>query len=241
MRYGVFSDVHSNLEAFEAVCEDFKSCRIDRFLFCGDIVGYGASPSECIAKLISLDPVCIAGNHDWAVADVIDLDSFNQMANQSIVWTKEKINESERLFLSNLELMKNGTTWRLVHGSLNNPQDFNYMSDEYMAARTFSCLEEQVCFVGHTHKAGIFIQNREKISLTQEKLLKLKKDLRYIVNVGSVGQPRDGDCKASFCVYDDVDSSVEFRRVPYDARRARQKIIDCGLPKILGDRLLAGR
>lgn len=241
MRYGVFSDVHSNLEAFEAICEDFKSCRIDQFLFLGDIVGYGANPSECIAMLKSLDPVSIAGNHDWAVADVIDLDSFSQMAAQSIIWTKEIINESEQSFLSGLELIKNGSTWRLVHGALNNPQDFNYMSDEYMAARTFSCLEEQVCFVGHTHKAGIFIQDKEKINLSLVKSCKLKKDLRYIVNVGSVGQPRDGDHKASLCVYDDVDSSIEFRRVPYDAKRARQKIIDSGLPRLLGDRLLAGR
>jgi predicted phosphodiesterase len=240
MRYGVFSDVHSNLEAFEAVCEDFKSCHIDQFLFLGDIVGYGASPLECIEKLKSLDPVSIAGNHDWAVADVIGLDHFNQMAAQSIVWTREKISESERLLLSSLELMKNGTTWRLVHGTLNNPQDFNYMTDVYAAASTFSCLKEQVCFIGHTHKAGILIQNKEKIISCQEKFIKLKKDLRYIVNAGSVGQPRDGNCMASFCIFDDADLSIEFRRVPYDARSARKKIIDIGLPRILGDRLLAG-
>lgn len=241
MRYAVFSDVHSNLEAFEAVLEFFGKSNIDKYLFLGDIVGYGANPKECIAALRRLDPVSVAGNHDWAAVGLLDTDYFNKAARKAIFWTKDNTSGSDRLFLSGLELTSEGKNHCLVHGTLHHPEEFDYMIDGYRAQKTFYLLKQKVCFVGHSHNAGVFIEDEEKIYYKEPASLELREGKRYIVNDGSVGQPRDGDPRASFCIYDEGSSTIEFIRLPYDVASAQKKIIDAGLPKVLADRLSVGR
>ncbi len=241
MRYAVLSDVHSNLEAFEAVLESLGQSNIDTYLFIGDIVGYGANPKECIAALRRLDPVSVAGNHDWAPVGLMDTDYFNEAAMSAVFWTKDNISESDGLFLSGLELIKEVENYCLVHGTLDHPQEFDYMTDGYRAMKTFSLLRQNICFVGHSHRPGVFVEDEEKIYYQEPRVLRLKEGKRYIVNDGSVGQPRDGDPRACFCIYDENSSTIEFRRVPYNVSLAQKKIIQAGLPRVLAERLAVGR
>ena len=241
MRYAVFSDVHSNLEAFEAVLDEFKKCRIDRYLFLGDIVGYGASPQECITALKLTEAVSVVGNHDGAVLGSIDTKDFNEVAQEAVLWTKENIRESDKQFLSNLPLVQSEKKICLVHGTLSRPQDFDYMIDGYQAMKSFYALEVQICFIGHTHIPGIFVEEQGKILYTRDAVIPVRNNKRYIVNAGSIGQPRDGDSRACFCIYDDAASRIEFKRIPYDIESAQRKILAAGLPKGLAHRLAVGR
>ena len=240
MRYAVFSDIHSNLEAFRALLDAFAEIKIDHYLFLGDIVGYGADPKGCIALLRQLNPVMVAGNHDWAAVDLTDIDYFNEWAKAAVLWTKENISENDRLFLKQMILVKESESFCLVHGTLNHPEKFDYMSDGERASKTFYLLGKQVCFVGHSHCPGVFVDDGEKLSYHEPKKLLLKKEYRYIINAGSVGQPRDRDPMACFCIYDESEQSVEFRRIPYDISEAQKKILEAGLPRILADRLALG-
>lgn len=241
MRYAVFSDVHSNLEAFESVLESLKKSNIDRYLFIGDIVGYGADPKECIAVLRRLNPSIVAGNHDRAAVGLMETDYFNEAARSAVVWTKDHICESDRLFLNGMELIQETKDFCLVHGTLQHPEGFDYMLDEYRAQKTFSLLKQKICFVGHSHSPGVFIEEGEKIYYREPETLSLEDGKRYIVNDGSVGQPRDNDPRACFCIYDDDSGGIEFMRAAYDVALAQKKIIKAGLPRSLADRLSFGR
>jgi len=159
MRYGIFSDVHSNLEALDAVLEAYKKERIDRYLCVGDIVGYAANPRECIEKAKMLAMITVAGNHDWASVNLFSTDYFNPLAKEAIIWTQRNLDDQGRYFLGGLKLIYKNEDLTMVHGTLDKPQDFNYMSDGYTAAKTFGLLENNICFVGHTHMPGIFIES----------------------------------------------------------------------------------
>lgn len=241
MRYAVFSDIHSNLEAFEAILDIIPEFHIDKNLFLGDIVGYGASPGECIALLRALDALSVAGNHDWAVVGMTQIENFNEEARAAVLWTKKNLSEADRIFLSSLTLVQETMHLCLVHGTLSHPEEFDYMIDGARAAKSFVLCEQQVCFVGHTHRPGVFVDTGEKIVYQECARLQLQEGRRYIVNDGSVGQPRDGDPRACFCIYDDGTQTLEFIRVPYDVAAAQKKIRDAGIPRMLADRLSAGR
>lgn len=241
MRYAVFSDVHSNLEAFKAVLEFFSKSKIDRYLFVGDIVGYGADPKECIVALQGLSAISVAGNHDWAVVGLMDIGYFNETTKEALLWTKDNLLEPDRLFLSGLALVKEEGCCCLVHGTLTHPQEFDYMIDGYRAMKTFYSLKQQICFVGHSHCPGVFIEEGKKVDYKEPQTLTIEKGKRYIVNDASVGQPRDGDPRACCCIYDDEASTIEFKRIEYDVALAQKKIVAAGLPKILADRLSVGR
>lgn len=242
MRYGIFSDVHSNLEGFLEVLEAYKKESIDTYLSLGDIVGYGANPKECIQKAKSLAIDSVAGNHDWASVDLFPVTYFNTYAKDAIAWTKKQLDDSDSHYLESLKLVYRNEDLTLVHGTLDNPSDFNYLLDRDIARESLLLLETDICFIGHSHIAGIFIQDKSgAIEYMQENSVILKKGKKYIVNVGSVGQPRDNNPKASYCVYDTEQREVQIKRVAYDTETARKKIINAGLPKFLGDRLLMGR
>lgn len=241
MRYAIFSDIHSNLQALEAVLAAYRQEKIDRYFCVGDIVGYAANPIECIKAVEKTDAVIVAGNHDWASVDLTDIEYFNPVAKQAVLWTKTVLGEKEKTFLKNLPLVYKDETFFLVHGTLDNPEDFFYLSDTYSAIGTFNLMEKNLLFVGHTHIAGIFVESERRVSYLETEKLKLSSDKHYIVNVGSVGQPRDGNPKASFCIFDSDTSVVEIRRVDYDIKEAQKRIIDAGQPSYLADRLLIGR
>jgi len=242
MRYGIFSDVHSNLEALESVITAYKQESIDKYLCVGDVVGYSANPKECIEKINLLAATTIAGNHDWASVDLFSTEYFNEIAKEAIFWTKNNLTQKETLFLENLELIYKAENFVLVHGTLDNPQDFNYMLDTFVAQDSFGIMDVNICFLGHTHIAGTFILTKDKeVFYTQENLLTIKKENKYIVNAGSVGQPRDRNPDAAYCIYDSKTGEIQFKRISYDVKTTREKIIKAGLPMFLGDRILVGR
>jgi diadenosine tetraphosphatase ApaH/serine/threonine PP2A family protein phosphatase len=241
MRYAVFSDVHSNLEAFLACLDFLKNAKIDKYLFLGDIVGYGADPCECITQLRKLNPLIVAGNHDWGAVGMTDIDCLNETARAAVIWTKENIIEADRVFLSGLKLVEESESFCIVHGTLSHPEEFDYMVDGYKAAETFYLLRQKICFVGHSHRPGVFIDDGEKVVYKVPEKIGIKEGSRYIVNDGSVGQPRDNDPRACFCIYDEEASSIEFQRVNYDVASAQKKIIEASLPESLACRLAVGR
>ena len=242
LRYGIFSDIHSNLEALDAVIEGYKKEKIDRYLCVGDVVGYAANPKECIEKVRSLAMITIAGNHDWASVNLFSTDYFNPLAKEAVSWTGYNLDEQGRYFLEHLMLIYKNEDLTMVHGTLDEPADFNYMTDDYIASRTFELLETNICFVGHTHVPGVFIKSKDgRIEYQEESSVDIKEDNKYIINVGSVGQPRDGNPQAAYCIYDTKKRNVRIQRISYDIRTARKKIINEGLPEFLGDRLLVGR
>ena len=242
MKYGIFSDVHSNLEALEAVLALFKKEGVEQTLCLGDIVGYGADPKECIARIRSLDGVVIGGNHDWACVDRMGLDYFNTYAREAILWTRKQLNEEERAFLSDLPVSHQTDVFTLVHGSLDFPEEIRYVFDAESASRTLELLQTPICFVGHSHLPMIFSLDQEGyIRLFRSGKAKLEKDIKLLVNDGSVGQPRDGDSRCACALFDADKQTVEIRRVPYEIRLTQQKILQAGLPRILASRLSQGQ
>ena len=242
MRYGIFSDIHSNLEALDAVIEAYRKEKIDRYLCVGDVVGYASSPKECIEKIRMLTMITVAGNHDWASVNLISTDYFNPFAKEAVFWTQRNLDEEGRYFLEHLMLVYKNEDLTMVHGTLDEPGDFNYMTDGYIASRTFELLETNICFVGHTHVPGVFIKSKDsRIRYQEDSNINIKEDSKYIINVGSVGQPRDGNPKAAYCIYDSDKKNVQIKRISYDTQTVRKKIIAGGLPRFLGERLLIGR
>lgn len=242
MRYGIFADIHSNLEALDEVIKAYKKEAIDKYLCVGDVIGYASNPKECIEKTKALTVIAVAGNHDWAVVDLFPVDYFNPVAREAIFWTKRNLDEQGRYFLESLKLIYKNEDLTLVHGTLDAPQEFHYMTDTYIAENSFRLLETNICFIGHSHAGGIFIKGKDDQMYYQEAdSIKIKNENRYIINVGSVGQPRDGNPYASYCIYDTEEKEIQIKRINYDIQTARRKIIEAGLPRFLGDRLVMGR
>jgi predicted phosphodiesterase len=242
MLYGIFSDIHSNLEALNAVIDAFKKEDVDTYLCVGDLVGYAANPNECIEKTSGLTNIIVAGNHDWAAVNLFSVEYFSPLAGAAISWTKRALNDRSRPLLESLKLVYKNQDLTLVHGTLDNPADFNYLVDGYTAEKTFTLLDTNVCFVGHSHIAGIFLKDKDgQIHYSKDNSSYISPENKYIVNVGSVGQPRDNNPKACYCVYDTDKKEVRIQRADYDIKTTRKEIMDAGLPKFLGDRLLLGR
>lgn len=233
--------MHSNLEALEGVVANLKKEGVDNFIFLGDIVGYASNPSECISITRELAYFCVAGNHDWGCAGKFSLDYFNSEAKEAIEWTVPRLNSQELNFLSDLKLVIVTDEFTLVHSTLYRPERFGYIFDSREASFSFSRLKTPLCFLGHTHVPVIFVQDRSnQIYCVRNNHIFIKEDLRYIVNVGSVGQPRDGNPCSSYCIYDTDSKLIQLKRVSYNVALAHRKIIDSGLPSVLADRLLRG-
>lgn len=240
MRYAIFSDVHANFEAFEAALNFYKTQAIDKFIFLGDIAGYGANPRETIDLLRRLDATALAGNHDFALTGKLSQRYFNAHAQKALSWTETKLSDADRQSIDFPELTHREKNIACVHGSLMNPADFNYILNSHDAEENLRLFGETILFCGHSHKIGTFCFNGAEIKYSREPEIKVENDRRYIVNVGSVGQPRDGDWRACVCVYDDDKQLINLHRVEYDNDAAAKKILDAGLPKILAERLKYG-
>ncbi|RJP29790.1 MAG: metallophosphoesterase [Candidatus Omnitrophota bacterium] len=242
MRYGIFSDIHSNLEALDSVLDSYKHEAIDRYFCIGDIVGYAANPNECIELIRSKNVVCVAGNHDWASVGLFALDNFNPLAKEAVIWTRTRLNSDNIDYLQSLDLIYSDDDFTMVHGTLDRPQEFNYMSGGYTAWDSFEAMDNHICFVGHTHVPEIYIRKPDDyLESRKEDILSIEDDCSYIVNVGSTGQPRDGDRRAAYCIYDTQKRKLEIRRIDYDFLQTKRKITDAGLPEFLAQRLEIGR
>ncbi|MFH1062438.1 MAG: metallophosphoesterase family protein [Candidatus Omnitrophota bacterium] len=241
MRYAIFSDIHGNLEALQAVLLAYQADKIDKYICLGDIVGYGADPRKCIARLSELGSVNLAGNHDWAVVDKFDSSFFNSNALEAILWTMKQVNAREKQFLKNLALTYSDRYISCAHGTLFRPEKFSYMYSLSVAADSFRCIEKKICFIGHTHIPMFFKQSGGQIKAYAGKSVRLEDDAEYIFNIGSVGQPRDGIPEAAYGIYDTKKRLVEIKRISYNISKAQSKIRKAGIAEYLAQRLGQGR
>lgn len=242
MRYAILSDIHSNLEALDAVLKSAGAEKVDAYISLGDIVGYGADPIAVIKTVRALDlKASIAGNHDWGAIGMADVGDFNEFARSAIEWTAKVLRDEDREYLKDLELVHIEWGMTLVHGSLEDPEQFNYILDTGDAYVTMELMKTPICFVGHSHTAAIYTERSGEVKRINSTKVHIEKGYRYIVNAGSVGQPRDFDPRACYIIYDSEEGVIEFKRVPYDIAAAQKKIIDAGLPGFLAYRLQDGQ
>ncbi len=242
MRYAILSDIHSNLEAFQAVLKNLSKESVDQILFLGDIVGYGADPDQCIEMLQELSTIVVAGNHDWAAVGLTETSYFIPIAKTAIEWTARRITQSHKEFLKTLPLIQKHNTIALVHATPNQPEAWNYIFSFKEASLSFNYYNHQICFIGHSHKPVAFVEDEEgEISILLDTSFTLSDSHRYIINAGSVGQPRDGDPRAAYGIYNTDDARFTLKRVPYSIEHTQKKIVEAGLPPFLASRLTSGR
>ena len=242
MRYIVFSDLHSNLEALNKFEKEISSIPYDRLVCLGDIVGYGADPNLCIDWVRNNVAFTLAGNHDLAVVDKTDISYFNSYAIEACKWTQKILTAENRTFLESLPMDReeNGVYW--VHASPYQPARWHYIVSKKDAEKHFCSFDAPVCFVGHSHKPIILEQKSDgEINDYVADLWDIEPENRYIFNDGSLGQPRDGNTKPMYILYDSDERTVEFKRFDYDFTQTQNKIIDNGLPAYLADRLSRGK
>jgi predicted phosphodiesterase len=241
VKYGIFSDIHSNLEAWCAVLDDMAGQQVTHPVCLGDIVGYNANPRECLRLVRELHCPVIKGNHDEMVATAHDTRNYNSLAGEGIVFSRKQLLDDDKLWLARLPLSLRLGNFTVVHSSLDEPAKWNYISTELEAESSFIYQNTQLCFCGHTHVAKIFAQQAGSArELPKTARVELQRGARYLVNVGAVGQPRDRDWRASYVVYTPADALIEYRRVPYDLALTRKKILDAGLSEPLAMRLGMG-
>lgn len=243
MRYGIISDIHANFEAFDAVLQALAQEQIDTYLCLGDIVGYGANPNECLERVWDLTPHVIAGNHDYAVVGKEDLTYFNRSAAEAVLWTMQVLTRQSRQYLRDLPLLLCQPDLMAVHATPSSPDQWNYIVSLDQVEEEFDAIppELAVCFIGHSHQPVIFEQGRWLCRALRTKACHQRPGYRHIVNTGSVGQPRDGNPHATYCVYDTIAGQVEIKRAEYDILAAQKKIRKAGLPDFLAERLARGR
>ncbi len=243
MEIAIISDLHGNLEGLQAVVNDIKERKLKEVVCLGDLVGYGANPNECIEIVADLARIVIAGNHDWAVIDKTDYSNFNPVARIAIEWTKKNTKNKNLEYLNSLGLTATikANSLFFVHSTPHRPEEWNYLFDPIDFEEQFAYFKEKICFVGHSHEPVFASLKGSKVEIENENPLKITNHFRYIINVGSVGQPRDLDPRASYAILDTKKSTVEIVRLQYDIALAQKKIIDAGLPEFLALRLARGQ
>lgn len=244
MRYAVISDIHGNLEALEAVLEALEAEAVDGYLVLGDLVGYGANPNEVVERIRALKPrVSLLGNHDAAVLNPRELEFFNPVAREALLWTRRQLTPDHIEYLRTLRpAEKVSETLLAVHSSPYKPESWIYIFGPEEARWNFRYFEEPLCLFGHSHIQGGFVQDPsgEVQILRPTPSLELEEGKRYLLNPGSVGQPRDYDPRAAFAILDLEERRFSFRRVEYDIALAAQKILSAGLSPFLAERLKQG-
>jgi predicted phosphodiesterase len=246
VRYLILTDLHANLEALEAVL-DHAHGRYDRAVCCGDLVGYGADPNPVVEWVREHCAATVRGNHDKACTGLDDLEWFNPVARQAALWTQAALTAENAHWTR--ELPKGPVPldgFQLVHGAPFDEDEYVVQAAE--ATQAFGYLEARVAFFGHTHLQGGFIWNRSRVETiprtaprSDRQVMEIDPDCAYLINPGSVGQPRDGDRRAAYCLYDTDAGMVTYFRTEYDIAAAQRKIRAAGLPDVLAERLSVGR
>jgi predicted phosphodiesterase len=240
MKYAVIADIHANWEAFQVVLNDAKEQKCTHYCCVGDVVGYGANPKECLDVVRDMGMPCVKGNHDEYCSSEDDLEGFNPHAAEAVRWTRKQLTPEDREWLRDLKYVRLVASFSVVHATLDGPQRWGYVFDKLMAAASFTYQNTSVCFFGHTHVPVAFVRDAVVRGGTYSKF-RVEAGRKYFVNVGSVGQPRDGNPKAAYVIYDLDEGSIEIRRLDYDIPKAQKKIIAAGLPQRLADRLAHGK
>jgi diadenosine tetraphosphatase ApaH/serine/threonine PP2A family protein phosphatase len=239
----VFSDIHSNLEAFQSVLADMRTLRFNRMICLGDVAGYAASPKDCLDLLRTLETEVLQGNHDFAVVDDGTLLDMSGPAVAGIRYAREQFSAARREFFAALPLVLSQGDLQFVHSSLDHPEAWTYLRREPEIRAHFAAQTDPVCFCGHTHIPGVFQMDpaSDMHSLGSTGRVELPREGRILINAGSVGQPRDRNPDACYVVFETGTRTVEFRRIPYDIEAAQARILEAGLPRITAERLASGR
>ena len=240
MKYAILGDIHANLEALETVMADAEENKCTHYLSIGDIIGYNSNPVECLETIRGLNCPVVKGNHDFYGSNDDDLVGFHPIAAEVIGWTRRQLSDEQRQWLKDLPYFRRVETFTIVHSTLDNPDRWGYVLDRYDADANFNYQTTSVCFYGHTHIPIAFEKGDEIRSGLYSKI-KIKMGRKYFINVGSVGQPRDGDPRAAYVIYDMDNNVIELRRLDYDIKKTQQKIQDAGLPNRVAARLATGR
>ncbi|MEO5803197.1 MAG: metallophosphoesterase family protein [Verrucomicrobiota bacterium] len=242
MKYAIIADIHANLEAFQVVLEDIKAQKCTHIACLGDIVGYNANPKECLDIVRTMAIPCVKGNHDEYCSTDENLEGFNPHAAEAVNWTRQQLTVDDRQWLRDLKYLRLISSFTIVHATLDVPQRWGYvfLGDKLSAAASFTYQNTPICFFGHTHVPVAFIRDSVVRGGTYSKF-KVEQGRKYFVNVGSIGQPRDGDPKAKYVIYDMDEGSIELRKLDYDIAAAQKKILAAGLPPRLAERLALGK
>ena len=240
MRFAILSDLHANLEATEAVLSDATDKECTEFVCLGDLVGYNANPHECVEIVRALECPVVKGNHDEQAALTESSRDFNELAEQAISWTRANLTDDDKRWLSELRMTRQVRDFTIVHATLDTPSEWGYVFNNLDAVASFTYQHTTICFFGHTHVAGAFVRD-DGVKRVKAEQLMIEPGKKYFINTGSVGQPRDGDPRAAYCIYDTEKNIVEQRRLKYDLPTAQRKIIQAGLPRLLAERLELGR
>lgn len=239
--FAVLGDIHSNLDALNVVLEDCRSQGVTDFLCTGDVVGYNACPHECMDIIRELGCPVVVGNHDFYVASQQNLDDFNPAAAAVVEWTRRQLSEDELSWLRVLPFTRTQMGITLVHSTMDNPENFGYVFDNLQAEANFLNQKTPVCFHGHTHCPMIYEKSMNGVFRIDAQDFTLPMGRKYFINVGSVGQPRDGDPRATYVIFDPKERTVRYRRLVYDIEAAQERIRLAGLPERLAARLAVGQ
>ena len=238
--FAVLGDIHANLDALNVVLDDCRAQGVTDFLCTGDVVGYNACPHECMAIVRSLGCPVVVGNHDYYVASRQNLNDFNPAAAAVVEWTRGRLSGDEIDWLRNLPFTATQMGITLVHSTMDSPENFGYVFDNLQAEANFLMQRTPVCFHGHTHCPMIYEKSLNGVFRIDPQDFTLPIGRKYFVNVGSVGQPRDGDPRASYAIYDPKARQIRYRRLEYDVEAAQARIRRAGLPERLAARLAVG-
>lgn len=257
MRFGIFTDAHSNFEALKVVARALREDRLDRLVFLGDAIGYGADPNDCCRVIREVSPISLLGNHDAALVEKLDMTWFVDHAREAIIWTSRVIEPEYQEWLATLPYLHRDEGVVFCHGSPLEPGLFNYVMDYPEALRILQWMNYEkvgVTFVGHAHIGLAFQMMRSRNPQEGNDALKvynlngvstarveLNPEDRWVINVGAVGQPRDGDSRAVYAVFDTETRIYEVHRIEYDIDSASSRIEAAGLPQILAERLFIGK
>lgn len=240
MKLAIFSDIHANFHALDAVLENASQQGCTHFICLGDIVGYNAFPSECLARIRSIASAVVKGNHDEQASMLGEQDGFNPLAEEAMNWTREQLSEPDKDWLRALRLQRQVRDFTIVHATLDTPHKWGYIFNQLDAASSFNYQITPFCFIGHTHSPKAFVRDGAVRVIPFDEILP-QAGKKYLVNVGSVGQPRDGDPRAAYVTFDTGNGIIKLHRVTYDVWAAQKAIIAAGLPKSLADRLAVGK
>jgi diadenosine tetraphosphatase ApaH/serine/threonine PP2A family protein phosphatase len=240
MRTAIFGDIHANLEALQAVLADAEGQGVTDYVCLGDVVGYNADPAACLDIIREMGCPTVKGNHDKDASEDYSLDAMNPIAATALKWTREQLDEDQRQWLRRLRMVRQVADYTIVHSTLDQPPHWNYVTNRFDAMSNFSYQFTQLCFHGHTHVPRIYVKS-DKVREVQTDSVEIEANAKYFINVGSVGQPRDGDPRACYAIYDQESKLIVFRRIDYDMETTQRKILEAGLPEMLAERLAEGR
>ena len=242
MKLALISDIHGNLEALSAVLEDIDKQQVDKIHCLGDVVGYGSEPAACLELVNKTCDIKLMGNHEYVILGLESPDSYTQAARISAEWTRGRLTDRDFSFITDFEMDRSLDNLYLVHSSPFEPEQWHYILSPEEAAQAFERLEGWLCFHGHSHIPLIFSEAHDRPPRERVGHSFLPdSENRYLVNIGSVGQPRDNDSRACYVTFDTDEGEVTYHRVAYDIETAQSKMAQAQLPEMLIERLAVGR